>query len=68
VRQNAYTATVPSDPHGLLLYGGEGGTTDSHGNLLNDGDFQDLWRFDLINNTWVHILGTDPPPPSPPEV
>ena len=33
------------------------GASRAPGNMLNDGDFQDLWRFDLRNNSWRHILG-----------
>ena len=48
--------------NGLLLYGGEGFILDSptkkhKRRKMDDGDFQDVWRFDLNNKSWSHIHG-----------
>jgi hypothetical protein len=53
-RSNSYT-TVSDNM--LWLYGGEGGFTASNGSTLADGDFQDVWQFDIATLKWKHVSG-----------
>jgi hypothetical protein len=53
-RSNSYTIVSNNK---LWLYGGEGGFTSSNGSTIKDGDFQDVWQFDLGNLQWKHVSG-----------
>ena len=72
-RSNAYTADdgASSRPAAALwLYGGEGGIA-VHGDakkIAVDGDFQDVWRFDLAAQRWAHVVGPRTAMGGPPHI
>mgnify|MGYP006122158769 CR=1 FL=1 len=71
-RSNAYTAVAPNGRGDLWLYGGEGGITQrlSNGTVITttDGDFQDVWRFNVRDQRWSHVAGPRTAMGGPPHI